>query len=756
MPSDEITPSTSADDSLLTDRRKRWGHRLFHTVLQFFRSYAAVLFTEHPVVGVMFCMATFIYPNVALSGLAAALFGILTARLFHFSSGAQGLYIYNSLLVGLSLGFTYKLDEYLLVLIALGGAMAVFITVILADLLWRLDRLPVLSLPFVIVALTTGFAAKGYANLSRYLAPMNPLDPIFGEHADAFFTALGSTFFIPHPWAGILIFIGIFWTSRYLALLALTGFAVGYGFYSFVSGMANPGLVAWTGFNFILTAMAVGGIFTVPGWTGFLLAMAGAALTALITTSAQMIMLYYGLPVMAIPFLMTTLLLLSVLRKRPIDVKPVLLLETPGLPERNAERYRLARARSGEIDSVPVYPPFFGEWQVYQGFNGKHTHRPPWQHALDFYILDGEISYRTDGISVEDYGCFGLPVCSPVHGQVARIRDDLSDNVPGEVDNVNNWGNFILIRLASGKHLLLAHLAEGSVKVEEGAWLTPGQILASCGNSGRSPQPHLHMHVQEGPSLGEPTVPFHLTGVLASDQRVRETPHFHLVFRPEVGMSVMAAPRDTLLSRAVHLPVGRHLRFQVRQNGEPWQSWVARVELDLSGRFLLVSNRGAKVVFDEHPSVHIFYDRNDVHDLYLDLYLLAVGLTPLTEYAQTWSDATPSRFLPLGILARLLLNITHPLGGGVTSRYSRSWTEESEFWVQRGVHSLPIPGGGGWTLTTVAHLHPGVGFSKVVAEFGKQRWEMRLKAKGLIGDQGIPSWNSEISCAEDVFSSEDE
>jgi hypothetical protein len=49
--------------------------------------------------------------------------------------------------------------------------------------------------------------------------------------------------------------------------------------------------------------------------------------------------------------------------------------------------------------------------------------------------------------------------------------------------------------------------------------VAPGTPLGRCGNSGRSAQPHLHLHVQRGAWLGAPTLPFHLSHCLIDGRR---------------------------------------------------------------------------------------------------------------------------------------------------------------------------------------------------------------------------------------------
>ncbi|HAT49472.1 MAG TPA: urea transporter, partial [Alphaproteobacteria bacterium] len=164
--------------------------------------------------------------------------------------------------------------------------------------------------------------------------------------------------------------------------------------------------------------------------------------------------------------------------------------------------------------SVGLRPPFLGTWQVYQGWDGPHTHQGLWRHGLDFHKIQGGSAHHGDGRQLTDYHCFGAAICSPVTGTVSACRDDLPDNPPGQIDSEHCWGNFLLIALTDGHHVLLSHIQQGSLTIGVNAFVVVGQILARCGNSGRSPQPHIHLHVQQGPWLGNPTRPFHLANVI--------------------------------------------------------------------------------------------------------------------------------------------------------------------------------------------------------------------------------------------------
>jgi len=710
------------------------------TTAGLFRAYGSILFSDRLLVGGLFIVATFWFPNTALSGLLAALTGIITAKLLQFKNLDSGLHIYNSLLVGLSLGAYYQLDLYLAVLIVLGAVLAVFVTVAMSDILWRLDRLPALSLPFVVVALTVTLAAHSYGTLSRYLLPVAPHHTFISPIIDQFLTALGSAFFTPHPWAGLLMFIGLLITSRYLTLLAIAGFLCGFATYAFLSGSPHPDLVAWNGFNFILVAMALGGIFTVPGIQSFLLAMVGAVIAALVTAASETFMLVYGLPVMALPFLLTTMVILVALNKRPISEALQVTLESPLLPEKSAERSRLAIARHGEFGSIPVLPPFYGRWDVYQGFNGPHTHQEPWQHALDFYIIENNTSYRTDGSTLQDYYCFGLPVLSPVAGYVVTILDSLPDNPPGQVDLDNNWGNHILIRMPNGLHALLAHLKQGSIDVEVGAYIQAKQALAECGSSGRSPQPHLHLHVQYGATLGAPTHPFHLTTVMFQASPEHQA-QFQLFSRPDEGQRVMMPKADTALRDSLNMSVGKAFRYDVQTQGtqNTKEQRQLSISLNLAGELRLVSDSGASAAFTHQDHLLAFYDRTGPADVFLDAWLLALGLTPFTEGALSWQDQPSITLLPLTWLQHKAITCMRPLGAGIDSAYHRRWVNNA--WQQDGQHRFQALMGNAIEVHSSAHIEPHLGCTRITLKSETIHLEATLLEIGQKADAGIPAWS---------------
>jgi len=701
------------------------------------RAYGNVLFVDHPWLGAMVLAATFGYPNIGISGLLGAAIGLLVVKLMQFNDNKSGLHIYNSLLVGLSLGAFYEMNLYVVILIALGAVVAVLLSVVMSDELWRLGRLPALSLPFIIVVLFTAPVAQKYSSLSDFLGLAEARHQLLTPWLDGFFSSLGSIFFSPQPWVGLLLFIAILLRSRYLALLALTGYGFGYMIFQLLTENPHPSLVVWTGFNFSLTAMAIGGFFTIPSLAGVVLALLAVAISALLVVATQSLLMVHGLPIMAVSFVLTTLIMLSALAKRHTLVRPWIAPQ-PDLPEINYERARLAQVRNGEFNSIPLLPPFLGEWEVYQGFDGQHTHQGLWRYALDFYMTEEGRSFKQRGIETRDYFCFGLPVVSPAYGRVVRAFDKLPDNTPGDVDVKNNWGNFVLLRLDSGLHVLLAHLRQHSLKVKEGDYVKPGDTLAACGNSGRSPQPHLHLQVQQDARLGSATQPFHLTSVVVRDKQ--DQLEYQLVARPQESESVQIAQLHEPLAAQLHLAVGRTLHYQFTCPNQQTSEIELRVELTLLGQFRLVSDSGASTAFEETNGVLAFYDRAGGKDNLLDTWLLANGVTPLTDRAQHWQDSPPACLLPLSLSQQAWLWLWRPLGAGINAHYQRRWDESRGIWQQCGQHQLRI-GSYSMTANTESIFDPSLGCTDMKLQFGTQEWRATLVDTGQVADKGVPGWH---------------
>lgn len=99
--------------------------------------------------------------------------------------------------------------------------------------------------------------------------------------------------------------------------------------------------------------------------------------------------------------------------------------------------------------------------------------------------------------ALSDYGCYGVPVRAPAAGKVVYTHDGEPDQPPGHVaDTEVTAGNHVFIELPDQTYVLLAHLQPGSLEVKVGQRVELGTVLGRCGNSGRTSEPHVHLHHQ--------------------------------------------------------------------------------------------------------------------------------------------------------------------------------------------------------------------------------------------------------------------
>lgn len=145
-----------------------------------------------------------------------------------------------------------------------------------------------------------------------------------------------------------------------------------------------------------------------------------------------------------------------------------------------------ARIRVPSKERMRVY---WGGEEVEKNY---HTLYPDQRFAYDLVIEPAGTGSKT----LEDYGCYGTEILAPASGSIVVAVDGKPDQVPGEVVDEELAGNHIAIQLPSKTFLLLAHLQTGSLRVKVGDTVEAGQPIARCGNSGRTSEPHLHIHHQ--------------------------------------------------------------------------------------------------------------------------------------------------------------------------------------------------------------------------------------------------------------------
>jgi Peptidase family M23 len=149
---------------------------------------------------------------------------------------------------------------------------------------------------------------------------------------------------------------------------------------------------------------------------------------------------------------------------------------------------------SAPPQTVELTLPFAGIWGVVQGFDSGDTHVGYAAYALDFVPAERLSTAVPESRRrrLTDFPCYGQPVLASADGHVVWARDGAPDHPPH--NNVkHDPGNFVIVEHAPGEYTELRHLQSGSVRVKVGDWVSRGQEIARCGNSGNAKTPHLHI-----------------------------------------------------------------------------------------------------------------------------------------------------------------------------------------------------------------------------------------------------------------------
>ncbi|HEX2974573.1 MAG TPA: M23 family metallopeptidase, partial [Bacteroidales bacterium] len=234
-------------------------------------------------------------------------------------------------------------------------------------------------------------------------------------------------------------------------------------------------------------------------------------------------------------------------------------------PEVNLYSYSGNLSRVMGYNYFPLHLPFWGEWNVSQGYDGFYTHKGEWGQALDFVLTDE--SGRTHGSSsgsCDDFYCYNKPVLAPADGTIVELIDDVDDNEPGKVDLARNWGNTAILYHAPGLYTQLSHFRAGSFRVKKGDYVRKGDILGLCGNSGRSPEPHIHFQAQSTPVRGARTISYPFAYYLLHSGERRELKCFS---SPAEGERISNVLTDEPLTEAFGLQPGSILEFRYTFNG---------------------------------------------------------------------------------------------------------------------------------------------------------------------------------------------
>jgi len=261
-------------------------------------SYSQVFFARNKAFAAFLLVVTFFDPVMGFCGLFSILISNVFAASLGFSKEAiqLGDYGFNSLLVGLGLGFYYSPNLELAILIVVGALVSFLFTVGISGILYKYN-LPFLSIPFLFALWALMLSSRNFTGLEISERGIYTLNELYArgssqlvrvyeffkqghmpEMVRIYLNSLGAILFQFNILSGILIAVGLVIYSRIAFLYSFISFAAAYYFYQLLGADITTLSYYYIGFNFILSGIALGGYFLVPSkssllWTILLVPM---------------------------------------------------------------------------------------------------------------------------------------------------------------------------------------------------------------------------------------------------------------------------------------------------------------------------------------------------------------------------------------------------------------------------------------------------------------------------------------------------
>jgi urea transporter len=362
--------------------KKEKRNDFVHSVLN---SYSQVFFSENKVFAMILLLVSFMDLWAGVFGMMAVLTSNITAYILGFNSYniKRGIYGFNALLTGLGIGLVFQPAVTLLVIVFFVSILTLFVSIALQGILAKYG-LPYLSVPFLIGIWIILLAANDFTSLGiseRGIFEYNELYALGGkklvdiynwfnnwntfESFKIYFLSLGAIFFQYNIPAGILIAIGLIYFSRISFMLSLTGFYTAWFFYRFTGANFTELGYTYIGFNYILTSIAIGSYFLLPTYKSFLWSILILPIVVIISAGITKIVDNWSLSVYSLPFNITVILFIYILKLRVFKKKHLIdLFVKQSNPEKTIYLNKTAIEENKKKLYFPVYLPFWGKWTV--------------------------------------------------------------------------------------------------------------------------------------------------------------------------------------------------------------------------------------------------------------------------------------------------------------------------------------------------------------------------------------------------------
>jgi len=609
-----------------------------------FYSYAQIFFSNRKWFGIIAMLISFVDPKVGIMGLLGVVLSNAYAFYLKFDKEKirNGFYGFNGILIGAAIAYFFQLTPFIIAIAVVFIFLAFFMSASLEHLMANIFNLPGLSFPFILtlyvfLIVITNFHGVLYRDL---ISPSNAWITGIPDWLNLFFTSVALILLQSKAIAGLLLILLILAFSRVMFINAIIAFTFNYAIVVLLLPEPSHTLLILTSFNAILTAFALGGSMIIISKKTIPLLFLNIFFVVIFTLFFNKILTEKLLPVLVLPFNIVTLSTIYSLKFRRESTDLTLLYFKPGSPEENYYFHKARTARfSGFKYLFPEFP-FWGEWKITQAFEGKITHKDNWKYAWDFEIADEKGNFFSgNGTEVSDFYCFNTPVVAPLDGKIVRVVDGIPDNKIGEVNLEHNWGNTVIIDHGEGLFSSLSHLKKKSIIVKEGDEIRKGEMIARCGNSGRSPQPHLHFQFQLIDKIGAETYKYPFAHYITINAEGKE--NLKIFDYPDENEIVKNIDTHNIIKNSFTFNLGDEFVFDCDyENKKFTEKW--RVDVDSLNTLFIQNNQNDKLLIYETEK--LFYATNYIGKRNSALYAfyLAASKVPLGFSSNLcWDDVLP-------------------------------------------------------------------------------------------------------------------
>ncbi len=486
-------------------------------------SYSLIFFSLNNVFAFLILLVTFFSPYVGSIGFASVVITNVFAITIGFNKDEikNGLFGFNAMLLGLAMGYEFKPSITFVVLFISAVLMLLMITAWLKGLFAK-HSIPFLSFPFLLTYWIISLASTGLANIhldenhiyivneiaknkdSFFYQLVHSLDDIHVfPFAIIYFKTLAGTFFQSSVLGGVLIALGLLYFSRIAFSLSIIGFGFAYYFYYLFGADVNDLNYFLLGSNFIFFAIAIGCFFLIPNTYSYIAVILLTPILMLMLMSLGKMLAVFNLKAYTLSFSVLTTAFLFSLNQRWFQKYFHLTAIQYFSAEKTIYKYLNSLQRFKNEHFAKLSLPFIGEWKVSQGYDGSITHLGEWSKALDFVIEDSKgFTFIEPGREREQFYCYNREITAPLDGYIYDMIYTVEENDIGAMDTEKNWGNTIILNHTNGLFTQISHIKKDSFTGLIGQYVPKGTVLAGCGNSGRSPEPHIHFQVQTSPTIG--------------------------------------------------------------------------------------------------------------------------------------------------------------------------------------------------------------------------------------------------------------